>query len=274
MIYLESIHKIKYLFLLFSLIISNNLNANIVFKNNGIDSTLLFFSTNFTENSIITKDSFFGSNWDNDNINFDDKIIINDELALHQQENKLEFDFDESDDNVPLLPKNISFMENALWGESGLFRTFGIASALSPEQRQKELEWRRTFLTLHQSAGLLSWGLMASTVVTGQLWLDGKMDTPNWHKRLLYATISTYAITGLIAIITPPPFERRDEFSTISFHKIAAWVHFAGMIATPILGKAINNSNDYYKSAQIHQTTGYITFSVYSAAMLAILLFE
>ncbi len=185
----------------------------------------------------------------------------------------MEFE-DDPTEELPLLPKNISYIEKAFWGKDGLFRSVGIASELTPEQRQKELGWRRTILTIHQTTGLVSWGLMAGAVITGQMWLDGKMDSPVWHKRLLYATIGTYSLTGLLAIVTPPPFERRNEFSSISFHKLAAWVHFAGMIATPILGKAINKSNDYYESARIHQSMGYITFSVYSAAMLAIIIFE
>lgn len=271
---LESIHNAIYLLLLFFIAITLNLNAKISLNNNDIKSSTLVNNTQLTDSSLITKDAFFAQHEKDEFLNFQNNIELNEDLALNQHENKLEFDFDENEENIPLLPKNISFMENALWGESGVFRTIGITSALTPDQRQKELKWRRTFLTLHQTAGLLSWGLMAGTVVTGQLWLDGKMDSPNWHKRLLYSTIGIYSLTGLLAIITPPPYERRDEFSTISFHKLAAWVHFAGMIATPLLGNAINNTNDYYKSAQIHQTMGYVTFSVYSAAMLAILLFE
>lgn len=225
-----------------------------------------------TEN-LINREVFLSENKSLEKNEINENLNFYEDLALLQQENKLEFD-EETDDERPLLPKNISLIESALWGKDGLFRTIGITSDLTPEQRQKELGWRRTFLTIHQTTGLVSWGLMAGTVITGQMWLDGQMDSPTWHKRLLYATIGTYSLTGLMALITPPPFERRDEFSTISFHKLAAWIHVAGMIATPILGKIINTSNDYYQSARIHQTMGYITFSVYSAAMLAIILFE
>jgi len=193
-------------------------------------------------------------------------------FASKQDTNLLEFNEEES--QVPLLPERISFMENFLWGQKGIFRKIGITSELTPEQREKELKWRRTFLTLHQIGGMLSWGLMAGTVISGQLWLDGTSETPDWHKRFLYSTIPIYILTGLLAVTTPPPYQRRDEFSTTSVHKYLAWLHFIGMVATPIVGKLINSSNDYYKTARIHQKIGYVTFSTYTIAMLTILLFR
>lgn len=221
---------------------------------------------------------YFGGNSNDKLLLFEREVGTDTNTSPVQTEqnrtNTLEFDSTESESQVLLLPQNISFIENVLWGKSGLFRSIGITSTLTPEQRQKELGWRRTFLTLHQTSGLITWGLMAGSVALGQLWLDGKLDSPVWHRRLVYSTISTYSITALLAIITPPPFERRDEFSSISFHKLAGWIHFAGMIATPILGRITRSSNDYYKSARLHQKVAYITFSVYSIAMLSIILFN
>lgn len=240
---------------------------------NSYDNYSTIQNRDFSNESLINKDVFFAENEISENTISEISLTKNINIAYFQQDNNLEFE-DDPTEELPLLPQNISLVEKFFWGKDGLFRSVGITSELTPEQRQKELEWRRTFLTIHQTTGLVSWGLMAGAVIAGQMWLDGKMDSPTWHKRLLYATIGTYSLTGLLAIVTPPPFERRNEFSSISFHKLAAWLHIAGMIATPILGKAINESNDYYKSARIHQTMGYITFSVYSAAMLAIIIFE
>ncbi len=272
-----SIHR-KYFVIFFTLIIgieavlsaTSTINGNYSIIVNNLSKLQ---TIDFSNVSFVGREAFMGENIQTIRPIQEQNLISNSDFVFVQQENKLEFD-DDSNEEIPLLPQNISFTENLLWGEKGLFRRIGITSDLSPDQRQKELGWRRTFLTIHQTTGLVSWGLMASTVITGQMWLDGKMDSPIWHKRLLYSTIATYSLTGLLAIITPPPFERRNEFSSISFHKLAAWIHFAGMIATPILGKMINTSNDYYQSARLHQTMGYITFSVYSAAMLGIILFE
>jgi hypothetical protein len=243
--------------------IDTNLSTFNLFANSNVDGETLFIEDRSNEDNLL----LFERGLDTDTAPPPVQTEQN-------QTNTLEFDSTESESQIPLLPQNISFMENALWGESGLFRSIGITSPLTPEQRQKELGWRRTFLTLHQTSGLITWGLMAGSVALGQLWLDGRLESPVWHRRLVYSTIATYSITGLLAIITPPPFERRDEFSTISFHKLAAWIHFAGMIATPILGRITRSSNDYYKSARIHQKVAYITFSVYSIAMLSIILFD
>lgn len=211
---------------------------------------------------------------------FDKKDIVGESTFLSSNQNNQTvgdtnlLEFEETVGEIPLLPSNISFMEKFLWGEKGLFRKIGITSELTPNQREKELTWRRTMLTIHQTSGLISWGLMLGTVLAGQFWLDGKLDSPDLHKKFLYSTIGLYGLTGLISVITPPPLQRNKEFSTITFHKTVAWLHFLGMVATPIIGKMINSSSDYYKTARIHQTFGYVTFSAYTIAMLSILLFR
>lgn len=193
------------------------------------------------------------------------------------EENDLNFDDLNSqtvNDNNSLLPSNISIVESAFWSKNGLFRTLGFTGELTSDQRQKEINWRRTFLTIHQTSGLVTLGLMLASCYTGQMWLDGKSDSPDLHKTLVTSTIIGYSFTGLMALITPPPAIRRDEFSTISVHKALAWLHFGGMVLTPILGSLIEDSKDYYKSAHFHQTSAYITTAIYTSAMLVILLFE
>ncbi|MGB9852704.1 MAG: hypothetical protein ACPLPX_07570 [Candidatus Kapaibacteriota bacterium] len=199
-------------------------------------------------------------------------LFASEKLSESADTNKLEFE--ETDNQTNLLPERKSFMENFLWGENGFFRKIGITGELNIEQREKELQWRRTLLTIHQTTGLITWGLMLGTVITGQMWLDGKLDSPVYHKRFLYTTIGFYGITGLLSVVIPPPLQRTKEFSSLTIHKTIAWIHFFGMLATPILGKTINSSSDYYKTARIHQTVGYITFSAYTIAMLSILLFK
>ncbi len=204
-------------------------------------------------------------------------LVSNFNLHLTQDtsENDLQFDFNEiqtTGDN--LLPEKMSFMERFLWSNDGFLRKIGLASPLTFETRQKELKFRRNLITFHQTLGLITWGLMVSSAIAGQLWLDGKMDSPELHRVLVRFTIGSYALTGISSIIAPPPIIRRDEFSTISVHKTLAWLHFAGMVATPILGKLTRESSDYYKSARTHQTFAYVTTGIYTIAMLTILLFE
>lgn len=188
--------------------------------------------------------------------------------------NDLSFDSDEGSELGNLLPEKISFMEKFLWAENGFFRKVGIASPLTPESRSRELLLRRTMLTIHQTAGMITWGLMTASTITGQLWLDGKISSPDLHRLLVYSSVGGYLLTGLISVVIPPPIIRRDEFSTITIHKTLAWAHFLGMVTTPLLGRYINQSSDYYKTARVHQISAYVTTAIYTSAMLVILLFE
>lgn len=200
------------------------------------------------------------------------------EDTLKQEENDLSFEFEDEnakkDVNMGLFPEKVGFMEKALWSKNGLFRSVGIIPDLTPEQREKELRWRRTFLTIHQTTGIATLGLMAASAYTGQQWYDGKSDSPDLHKTLVLSTIIGYSLTGIMAMITPPPSIRRSEFSTITVHKALAWLHIAGMVATPILGKAIERSSNYENAARFHQTSAYITTAIYAAAMAVIILWD
>lgn len=188
--------------------------------------------------------------------------------------NDLSFDFNEKNEADNLLPERMSFMERFLWSKNGFLRKTGIVGELTLENRSKEISLRRTMLTIHQTSGLLTWGLMTASVITGQLWLDGKISSPDLHRTLVRFTIGGYLLTGLVSVVIPPPIIRRDEFSTVTVHKTLAWLHFAGMVATPILGRIVRQSNDYYKAARVHQISAYVTTAIYTSAMLVILLFE
>jgi hypothetical protein len=189
----------------------------------------------------------------------------------------------EPPDSVPaihpkLLPEHISWMENTLWGESGLVRKMGIAGELTPEVRRHELGVRRTMLTAHQIGGFVTWGLMVASCYTGQRVLNGDRQISDTHSSLVSATIGSYAITGLLAVLSPPPLIRRDETSTTSIHKTLAWIHAAGMILTPIIGGLVWSfagnrqtgrvlvQND--GKARFHQISAYTTTAVFTAALV------
>ncbi len=167
-----------------------------------------------------------------------------------------------------LLPDNISFMERTLWGEHGLFRSVGLASPLSVESRRSELSLRRTMLTAHQIGGYVTLGMMGTAIYFGQKVLDGRNDLRGTHKTFVAATIGAYSLTALLSVLSPPPLIRRDEFSTTTLHKTLAWVHFAGMVVTPILGSMINRHADYYTRAHTHQVAAYITGATLALSMV------
>ncbi|MGE5499755.1 MAG: hypothetical protein ACM3Q2_16915 [Syntrophothermus sp.] len=168
-----------------------------------------------------------------------------------------------------LLPDKISFMEKFLWGENGFFRKTGITSPLAPESRKNELQARRTMLTAHQIGGFTTLGLMLASCYYGQKIIDGHNNFRGTHQAFVTATIASYSITGLLSVLSPPPLIRRDEESTTSIHKTLAWVHFAGMIATPILGNMIGGRRNFnIDRAHVHQIAAYATTVVFTAAMV------
>ena len=174
-----------------------------------------------------------------------------------------------------LLPKNISFMEKGLWGESGLLRKIGLAPQLTLESRKSELGLRRTMLSIHQIGGFTTLGLMLATCYYGQKIIDGGVNGRRDYEKTKYLfvnlTISSYTLTGLLSILSPPPLIRRDEVSTTSIHKTLAWFHVAGMIITPILANAIVSQRQFHMDkAHVHQVAGYLTTAIFASAMIVI----
>jgi hypothetical protein len=177
-----------------------------------------------------------------------------------------------------LLPDQISFGEKLFWGENGVFRGLGIASPLTPEVRRHELVVRRTMLTMHQIGGFLALAAMIGTAWTGQRTIDLPRNKAlkTAHQKMIVATITTYSITGLLSILSPPPLIRRDEGGTTAIHKTLAWFHVAGMILTPILGSMVSQRGVKgslginIDKAHFHQYAGYITTAIFAASMIVI----
>lgn len=170
---------------------------------------------------------------------------------------------------LKLLPDNMSLMERTLWGEHGLVRSTGIASPLTPDVRRSELALRRTMLTSHQIGGMVTLGLLAGTLYAGQKAIDGNRNFRGTHQAFVTATIISYGATAALAALSPPPFLRRDEVSTTTIHKTLAWVHFAGMVVTPILGSMIGRHSDSSR-AHVHQIAGYITAATLAVSMVVV----
>ncbi len=172
--------------------------------------------------------------------------------------------------NRLLMPANSSFMERYLWDYDGLFRKWGWADSLTPKERKSELELRRTMLTWHQIGGFTTEALMIASVYFGQKLIDGDRSANKWHQPLVTALIGTYSLTGLLAILSPPPLIRRDdEVSTTTIHKLLAWVHFTGMFLTPLFAQFIHR-NDYNGIARFHQVSGYITLTALTASLITV----
>jgi hypothetical protein len=165
-----------------------------------------------------------------------------------------------------LLPSRLGPMERLLWGEHGAMRRLGMP--LTEENREKEIFLRRGLLTAHQVGGFLTLGAMTATAVTGQMMVnDPERDLRGRKVLLVNATIISYFATALLAAVTPPPMHRRDQWSSISWHKLLATVHFTGMVVTPILGYRIEGDED---RRSFHQYAGYATLAAFTGAMIVV----
>jgi hypothetical protein len=171
-----------------------------------------------------------------------------------------------------LMPDNTSWFERGLWGENGLVRKIGLAPPLTVEERKSELNLRRTMLTAHQIGGFLTLGLMATTLYYGQKTLNnpGVRTYRRYHQGFIAATITSYSATGLLAVLSPPPLIRRDEVSTTTIHKALAWVHFAGMVVTPILGASLRRNFKDDQLTRFHQVSAYVTAGALAASLIVV----
>jgi hypothetical protein len=173
-----------------------------------------------------------------------------------------------------LQPDDMSWMERGLWGDtSGLFRKIGwAADPLTPEARKQELALRRTMLTIHQIGGFVTLGSMIGACYFGQRMIDGGNPKTfnNYHQAFVATTIVSYSVTGLLAILSPPPLIRRSEISTTTVHKTLAWVHFVGMVVTPILGSMIGRRETESQQAHFHQISAYTTLAALTASMITV----
>jgi len=170
-----------------------------------------------------------------------------------------------------LLPENASVMEKGLWGENGLFRTTGLAAPLTVQARLSELKLRRTMLTMHFIGGFVALGSMIGASYYGQRVIDyNQRGDRNRHQLFVTSAIISYSATAFLAILAPPPLIRRDEMSTITIHKTLAWVHFIGMVLTPILGASIGRRMTRSETARFHQVSAYVTTSAMAASLIVL----
>ena len=159
-----------------------------------------------------------------------------------------------------LLPEKMIFTQSLLWGKKGLFRKTGI-SKLTIEQRERELRVRNIMLKSHQIIGYLTLaGMIAQGIMGGRLY-NGESQLYDTHKKLGKIVTIAYFTGAGMSLFTPPPLVRKKvkRFNSIKAHKLLAYIHFSGMIAT-------NAWSDSDKD--LHKYAAYTTFASYAMAVL------
>jgi hypothetical protein len=152
---------------------------------------------------------------------------------------------------------------------------------LSPEQTQGNpreqalLDKRTHMLKIHQRMGLITTGPLIATVIAS-MGAGGKSTSTasrDLHTALGGLTGDLYFITAYYAIRAPrvPGTETRGP---IRFHRVMAWIHGPGMIATPILGIMAfdqkNKGEKVHGIAQAHGPVAIVTAGAFGAALLSV----
>jgi hypothetical protein len=146
---------------------------------------------------------------------------------------------------------------------------------------ESKIKTRRAMLQWHQGFGIATAALMAGTVITGQLNYSDRFggggssgQYEGWHDTLEAATVVSFATAGLLAILTPTPFEHKsDGVDTVTVHKWTMLVATIGMGAEVPLGIWTVTREGYVNQGTLaltHLIVGYVTAAALTAGATAL----
>ena len=157
-----------------------------------------------------------------------------------------------------------------LWGEKGLIRKMNLA----PETRRAELKLRTKMLQNHQKLAMVSLGLLAYQYSLGQQVIDSGF-APKYtsaHRKYSTVTWGFYMTSASLSYFAPPALVYEKRVSSMKVHRWLSYIHFAGMIALPVLGKNISKSGYELSATNLHQDVATVTFvSMILSGLLTIL---
>jgi len=138
--------------------------------------------------------------------------------------------------------------------------------------RQALLDKRSHMLKIHQRLGLITTIPLLATVFLA----PGDHSTASQrdiHAVVGLVTVTMYFTTASYAIRAPKVPDTKDR-GPIRLHKALAWIHFPGMILTPILGELAyaqeSKGEKVTGLAAYHGTVASITVAAYLASILAV----
>jgi hypothetical protein len=150
---------------------------------------------------------------------------------------------------------------------------------LKKEHLEKTVKLRRALLTSHQALGFATLGVMAVTLIIGQLDYQDKFARDgtytqkyeNAHLGLAVATTGLFAATGVTALVAPNPYPKPIKFDAAFVHKGLGILATAGMVAQLILGpvaKLRAGQLDERDIVTAHLAIGYVTWAALFGQML------
>lgn len=140
---------------------------------------------------------------------------------------------------------------------------------IDPEQ-QKIFEKRSNMLQTHQILGLVTLGLMTATYFTSR----GGQEATAAHQILGYTTAASYFTTAYFALNAPETEGITETGWNMKFHRAMVFIHFPGMILTPIAGylanKAYKNGKKPTGLASYKGAIASATYFSFAAAALSV----
>ncbi len=133
---------------------------------------------------------------------------------------------------------------------------------------QRNLEDRRFYLHQHQIWGLVSVSAMAATLISG-----GEGSLPAEHPFLAGVSIASYSAAAYTAWAAPE-LPLGLPYGGSLWHRRLLWIHFPGMILTPILGylaaKKVQKSEDLNGIEKYHKDVAGITAAILGVSALSV----
>ena len=147
------------------------------------------------------------------------------------------------------------------------------------EDVERKVKLRRPMLKLHQGLGFATLGVMALTLIIGQLnWNDKYGDGVDdgkyaiAHLGLGVGTTVMFATLGGLGLFAPNPYPKPIKFDTALVHKISMIMATAGMVLQVVLGPIAGfreGQLDQRPIAVAHLVSGYATFACMAVGTVA-----
>ena len=167
---------------------------------------------------------------------------------------------------APLLPNSMLITQRILWGNHGLMRNIKKFE-LTPENRQSELNLRRTMFKAHQVIGFATLAGMIGQGIVGSRLYKGNYDVKDLHEGLAVAVNTGYFTTAGLSLLSPPKaVDERKGFSSIKAHKLLAVLHLSGMILTNVLADEASDPD----IRPLHRAAAFTAFGAYAASIIVI----
>lgn len=150
------------------------------------------------------------------------------------------------------------------------------------EELDRKVKLRRKMLVAHQAIGFTTLGVMATTLVIGQLnyvarygGFNNGQDYDRFqvpHLGLAISTSALFATLGILGVAAPNPYPKPIKLDSALVHKVTMALATAGMVTQMVMGPittAFEGKLNQRDMALGHLVVGYATWGFMAAGIIA-----